>query len=47
MALQLTSTAFHDGQSIPKKYTCNGQDVSPDLAWSGAPEETKSLALIV
>ncbi|MGH9717775.1 MAG: YbhB/YbcL family Raf kinase inhibitor-like protein [Candidatus Acidiferrales bacterium] len=47
MALQLSSTAFHDGQPIPKKYTCDGQDVSPDLAWSGAPDETKSLALIV
>jgi hypothetical protein len=47
MALELTSAAFHDGQPIPKKYTCDGQDVSPDLAWSGAPEETKSLALIV
>lgn len=47
MPLQLTSKAFHDGQAIPEKYTCSGQDVSPDLAWSGAPEETKSLALIV
>jgi len=47
MALELTSTAFHDAQAIPKKYTRDGQDVSPDLAWSGAPEETKSLALIV
>ncbi|MDE3168535.1 MAG: YbhB/YbcL family Raf kinase inhibitor-like protein [Acidobacteriota bacterium] len=47
MALQLSSRAFRDGQPIPKKYTCDGQDVSPDLAWSGAPEETKSLALIV
>jgi Raf kinase inhibitor-like YbhB/YbcL family protein len=47
MALQLTSSAFHDGQAIPKKYTCDGQDVSPELAWSGAPAETKSLALIV
>jgi Raf kinase inhibitor-like YbhB/YbcL family protein len=47
MALQLSSKAFHDGQPIPKKYTCAGQDVSPDLAWSGAPDETKNLALIV
>jgi Raf kinase inhibitor-like YbhB/YbcL family protein len=47
MALQLTSQAFHDGQPIPKKYTCAGQDVSPELAWSGAPSETKALALIV
>lgn len=47
MTLRLTSTAFHDGQAIPKKYTCDGQDVSPELAWGGAPEGTKSLALIV
>lgn len=47
MALQLSSKAFHDGEPIPRKYTCDGQDASPDLAWSGAPEETKSLALIV
>lgn len=47
MALQLTSKAFHDGQPIPKKYTCSGQDVSPELAWTGAPAETKSMALIV
>jgi Raf kinase inhibitor-like YbhB/YbcL family protein len=47
MALQLTSKAFQDGQAIPKKYTCDGQDVSPELAWSGAPAGTKSLALIV
>ncbi|MGH9739670.1 MAG: YbhB/YbcL family Raf kinase inhibitor-like protein [Candidatus Acidiferrales bacterium] len=47
MALQLTSSAFQDGQPIPKKNTCDGRDVSPDLAWSGAPDETKSLALIV
>lgn len=46
MALQLTSTAFRDGEPIPKKYTCDGQDVSPELAWSGAPEGTKSFALI-
>ncbi|MGH9686439.1 MAG: YbhB/YbcL family Raf kinase inhibitor-like protein [Candidatus Acidiferrales bacterium] len=47
MALQLTSTVFPDGQAIPKRNTCDGRDVSPDLAWSGAPDETKSLALIV
>ncbi len=47
MPLQLTSSAFHDGQPIPKKYTCAGQDVSPELSWSGASSETKSLALIV
>ena len=46
MALQLTSTAFNDGGAIPARYTCEGQDVSPPLAWSGAPEGTTGFALI-
>jgi Raf kinase inhibitor-like YbhB/YbcL family protein len=47
MTLTLTSTAFaHRGQ-IPSKYTCEGQDISPPLAWSGIPAAAKSLALIV
>ena len=47
MALQLTSPAFSQGGSIPGKYTCEGQDISPPLAWAGAPPNTKSFALIV
>jgi Raf kinase inhibitor-like YbhB/YbcL family protein len=47
MALQLTSSAFKEGGHIPSKYTCEGKDVSPPLAWSGAPSGTKSLVLIV
>jgi Raf kinase inhibitor-like YbhB/YbcL family protein len=47
MALGLTSSAFKAGEKIPSKYTCEGEDVSPPLAFSGAPEGTKSLALIV
>jgi Raf kinase inhibitor-like YbhB/YbcL family protein len=46
MNLQITSTAFAEGQSIPQKYTCQGSDVSPPLKWSGAPAHTKSFALI-
>jgi Raf kinase inhibitor-like YbhB/YbcL family protein len=46
MALKLTSTAFEEGGMIPAQYTCDGQNVSPPLAWSGAPEGTKTLALI-
>ena len=46
MSFALTSAAFQEGQAIPAKYTCDGQDVSPALAWSGAPVDTKSLALI-
>jgi len=45
--LSLSSTAFAAGQSIPKKYTCEGGDFSPPLAWTGLPANTRSLALIV
>ena len=44
---ELTSSAFPDGGSIPRRHTCDGEDVSPDLAWSGAPPETQAFALIV
>jgi Raf kinase inhibitor-like YbhB/YbcL family protein len=46
MALDVSSSAFSEGQSIPEKYTCDGQNVSPPIKWSGAPEKTKSIALI-
>jgi len=47
MAMTLTSPAFkHDGH-IPSKHTCEGDDISPSLAWDGVPERTKSLVLIV
>jgi Raf kinase inhibitor-like YbhB/YbcL family protein len=47
MSIQLSSPAFTEGNPIPAKYTCDGGDVSPPLAWSGVPEAAKSLALIV
>jgi Raf kinase inhibitor-like YbhB/YbcL family protein len=47
MALVLTSTAFNHNGPIPKLYTCQGKDISPELAWDGLPAHTKSLALIV
>lgn len=47
MPLKLTSTAFDHGGEIPSKYACEGQDISPPLAWSGVPPNAKSLALIV
>jgi Raf kinase inhibitor-like YbhB/YbcL family protein len=47
MPLSLTSPAFSNGGDIPRRYTCEGADVSPPLAWSGLPEGTKSLALVV
>jgi len=45
--MQLTSSAFRDGGEIPTKYTCEGADISPPLAWSEVPATTRSLALIV
>lgn len=45
--ITLTSTAFADGGTIPARHTCDADDVSPPLAWSGAPSETAALALIV
>jgi Raf kinase inhibitor-like YbhB/YbcL family protein len=44
--LSITSSVFKNGE-IPRKYTCDGSNVSPPLAWSGAPAATKSLVLIV
>lgn len=46
MEIQVTSTAFSHGDPIPKKYTGEGQDVSPPISWSNLPEGTKELALI-
>ena len=46
MPFVLTSTAFTEGEPIPAKYSCEGADVSPPLAWSGAPAATKCFALI-
>jgi Raf kinase inhibitor-like YbhB/YbcL family protein len=46
MAIIITSTAFTEGSMIPQTYTCDGEDISPPLAWSGVPDGTKSLALI-
>ena len=46
MAIELTSTAFSEGERVPVKYTGDGEDVSPPLSWSGLPEGTRELALI-
>jgi Raf kinase inhibitor-like YbhB/YbcL family protein len=46
MSFQLTSTAIKEGQPIPELYTGDGQDVSPPLAWSGAPPGTKTYTMI-
>jgi hypothetical protein len=47
MSFKLVSSAFTEGGSIPTKYTCEGEDTSPPLAWSGAPSGTRSFAIIV
>ena len=45
--MQITSSSFTHQGAIPAKYTCEGPDTSPPLAWSGVPPSAKSLALIV
>ena len=45
--MQITSPAFDHQGMIPAKYTCDGADISPPLAWRDVPQNTKSLALIV
>ena len=44
---RLTSTAFDEGGAIPRRFSCDGDDASPDLAWEGAPGETASFVLLV
>jgi Raf kinase inhibitor-like YbhB/YbcL family protein len=47
MKLTLQSSAFENGGTIPSKYSCEGDDISPDLTWMGVPETARSLVLIV
>lgn len=44
--MKLTSSAFDNGGAIPAQHTCEGEDVSPALAWSDAPDGTRSFAVI-
>ena len=46
MSLTISSASFANGGTIAKKFTCDGEDVSPELSWSGAPAGTKSFALL-
>lgn len=47
MAFSLESSAFKEGESIPPKYTCEGDDISPPLTWKHPPPKTVSFALIM
>jgi hypothetical protein len=47
MALTLTSAAFKPGDNIPSHYTCEGDDISPPLAFGNVPDGTRSLALVI
>jgi Raf kinase inhibitor-like YbhB/YbcL family protein len=47
MPFGLRSTAFGDGEVIPRRHTCEGEDMSPPLSWSDPPDGTRSLALVV
>src|SRR5437660_7102350 len=46
MKIDVTSSAFGQGESIPKLYTGDGKDISPPLKWADPPAATKSFALI-
>ena len=43
----LSSAAFENGGPIPRRFTCDGENVSPDLTWTGAPDGTRALVLEV
>ena len=45
--LEISSPVFPEGGEIPSKYTCDGDDASPPLAFTGIPEKARSLVLIV
>ena len=47
MSLTIASPAFQHGDAMPARYTCEGENVSPPLEWSGVPAGTRSLVLIV
>jgi Raf kinase inhibitor-like YbhB/YbcL family protein len=47
MSFQLATTAFSAGGAIPRKFTCDGPDISPKLTWNDPPAKTQSFALIM
>ena len=44
--MKITSAAFRDDGEIPRKYTCDGEDISPPIEWNDVPTEAKTVALI-
>ncbi|SEM51741.1 phospholipid-binding protein, PBP family [Syntrophus gentianae] len=46
ITMKIFCSAFKEGQKIPSKYTCDGQDVSPPLEWESVPDRTESFSLI-
>ncbi len=46
MEIKVTSPAFKESEFIPKKYTCDGENVSPAVEWTGVPDSAKVIALI-
>jgi Raf kinase inhibitor-like YbhB/YbcL family protein len=47
MSIQLSSLGFNEGDLIPRKYTCDGDDISPNLSWSGTPSGSQGLVMIM
>lgn len=47
ISMKITSPAFENNQAIPSKFTCDGENINPELVFSNIPENTKSLSLIV
>ena len=47
MTLSLSSTAFEEGEAVPTRFTCDGEDISPPLAWGEAPAGARAFVLIV
>lgn len=45
--MRLTSSVFNNEETIPVRYTCEGENISPPLSWNGVPEEAETLALVV
>jgi len=45
--ISLTSSAFDDGGTIPQRFSCDGEEVSPPLAWTGVPDDARELTLLV